>query len=164
VTGRPSDYSDELAATICARLMAGESLRDICDDDDMPGRSTVYEWLAANSSFADRYARAREVQADTIFDEILTICDDARNDWMEKRDADGAVVGWQENGEAISRSRLRVDARKWMAGKLRPKVYGEKVTQEVTGPDGGALQVATIDPSRLSDAQLKAIAGIAITK
>ncbi len=40
-------------------------------------------------------------------------------------------VGWQVNGEHIQRSRLRIDARKWMASKLAPKKYGEKLELDV---------------------------------
>jgi len=136
--GRPSDYTDELSNIICARLMDGESLRTICRDEDMPARSTVHLWIANNKDFSDRYAIARDRQADTIFDEILDIADNGSNDWLEKFDGDGGNVGYQVNGEAIQRSRLRVDARKWMAGKLRPKAYGEKV--DLTS-DGGPLQI-----------------------
>jgi hypothetical protein len=110
--------------------MDGESLRSICHDEAMPARSTVHLWLANNQEFSDRYAIARDRQADTIFDEILDIADDGSNDWMEKRDEAGGNLGWKENGEAIQRSRLRVDARKWMAGKLRPKKYGERLEVE----------------------------------
>jgi hypothetical protein len=128
--GRPSDYDEILAALICARLMDGESLRTICLDEEMPARSTVHLWLAQHAQFSDQYGKAREFQADTIFDEILDIADDGSNDWMEKRGEQGENLGWKENGEAIARSRLRVDARKWMAGKLRSKKYGDKIDHE----------------------------------
>ena len=36
-------------------------------------------------------------------------------------------AGWIANGENIRRSQVRIEARKWMAGKLRPKVYGDKL-------------------------------------
>jgi len=122
------EYTQELADTICARLADGESLRSICSDDSMPAMSTVMGWLARNAhaGFVEQYTRAREAQADAIFDECLDIADDGRNDWMERRDEDGGNLGWKENGEAMQRSRLRIDTRKWMAGKLRPKVYGDR--------------------------------------
>jgi len=101
----------------------------------------VFRWLASDEAFREMYARAREAQADTLFDEILDIADDARNDWMEKRSAEGEQVGWQENGEAIRRSQLRIDARKWMAGKLRPKKYGDKLDVE----HGGAVRFDRIE-------------------
>lgn len=130
---RASEYSDEIAALICERLAEGESLRSICLDEDMPSQSMVFRWLAAdeNSLFREQYARARETQADALFDEILDIADDGSNDWMERKDSEGENIGWKENGEALQRSRLRVDARKWMAGKLQPKKYGEAQTLTV---------------------------------
>lgn len=132
--GRPTGFSQEIASIICERIADGESLRSICDGEDMPAKSSVFKWLGEHKEFSDQYARARETQADAIFDEILDIADDGSNDWMQKRSADGSNVGWTENGEALRRSVLRVDARKWMAGKLRPKKYGEKLQH--TGADG----------------------------
>lgn len=151
--GRPSDFTDDLASEICDRLCAGESLRTIVRDDHMPASSTVFKWLAARPAFAEQYARAREVQADAIFEDILDIADDARNDWMERRGENDA--GWQANGEHIQRSRLRVDARKWMAGKLAPKKYGEKTALELSGKDGAPLTPVinvTIGPTEPSPA------------
>ncbi len=124
--GRVSEYTKEVGDTICARIADGESLRSICRDEGMPARGTVHVWLIKFQDFQDQYARAREYQADTIFDEILDIADDGSNDWMEKFDSEGGNIGWKENGEAIGRSRIRIDARKWMAGKMRPKKYADK--------------------------------------
>lgn len=138
-----TEFSQEVFDTICERLADGESLRSICSDDDMPNKATVFRWLGSDENLSDQYARARESQADAIFDEILDIADDARNDWMERGGEDDA--GYQANGEHIQRSKLRIDARKWMAGKLRPKVYGDKIQQEHTSPDGSMTPVAGFD-------------------
>ena len=135
-TGRPTSFNDTIADAICERLGDGESLRSVCCDEDMPNKATVFRWLAAHESFRDQYARARETQADSIVDEMLDIADDASNDWMEKRDKDGANIGWQENGDAMQRSRLRIDARKWMASKMAPKKYGDRQVLEHTDPHG----------------------------
>ena len=120
--GRPSDYSLELAARICERLADGESLKAICSADDMPNKATVYLWLTKHPEFSDMYARAREDQADTLADEIIEIADDSRRDTIT--DERGNEVC---NTEWINRSRLRVDARKWIAAKLKPRKYGERV-------------------------------------
>lgn len=127
-TGRPSSYSAAVGDVICERLANGESLREICSDEDMPHKATVFRWLAVNQVFRDQYARAREAQADVLADETIAIADDGRNDWMEKFGKDGESLGWQINGEAVSRSKLRVDARKWFAAKLQPKKYGDRTT------------------------------------
>ncbi len=120
-----SKFSQKLFDEICAKMVEGQSLRSICEDEDMPDKATVFRWLAKSDDLRDQYARARESQADAIFDEILDIADDARNDWMAKRGEDDD--GYQFMGEHVQRARLRIDARKWMAGKMRPKVYGDKL-------------------------------------
>ena len=113
----PQDTKDY----ICELIAAGKSLRAVLRDyDGMPASSTVFKELAADAEFAEQYARARESQADTLFDEILEIADSST--------------------QADDR-RVRIDARKWMAGKLRPKKYGEKQEVELSG----AVQIGRIE-------------------
>ena len=143
--GRPTIFSQELCDAICARIADGESLRSICRDDGMPSAGTVCRWLAEadKAAFREQYTRARDAQADALFDEILDISDDGRNDWMERHGKDN--TGWQLNGEHIQRSRLRVDARKWAASKLAPKKYGEKIDLNHGGqPDNPVSTVSKI--------------------
>lgn len=141
-TGRPTDYTSEIAGIICERLADGESLRTIGCDPELPSQRTIYRWLVQHEEFRQQYARARETQADTIFDEMLDIADDATNDWMERAESKGG--GWEVNGEHIQRTRLRIETRKWMAGKLRPKKYGEKL--ELAGSDDSPLRVVINKP------------------
>lgn len=113
MSGRLSVYSEELADTICERISSGESLNAICKDEGMPNKATVLRWLGReeHSAFRDQYARAREAQADALFDEMLEIADDSAED--------------------VQRSRLKFDARKWMASKLQPKKYGDRQQVQV---------------------------------
>jgi hypothetical protein len=76
--GRPSDYDVLVAETIRNRLSSGESLRAICADPAMPGRATVFRWLAGNEEFRRSYSLARECRAEDLSDEILEIADDSR--------------------------------------------------------------------------------------
>lgn len=142
--GRPSDYSTDLAERICSLLAEGISLRTVCLADDMPDKSTVFKWLRIYKEFADQYAHAKEEAADAFVEEMLDIADDGSNDWMEVHKGDN--VGWNENGEAIGRSRLRLDTRKWIASKLKAKKYGDKVSTELTGANGGALVITWQKP------------------
>lgn len=142
--GRPSEFTQEIADAICERIASGVSLRSIVEADDMPAASTVFKWLSERETFSEQYARAREAQADALFDEMLDIADDARNDWMVSRGEDENEA-WRLNGEHIQRSKLRLEARKWMASKLQPKKYGDKVTNEHTGADGGPIQVSRVE-------------------
>ena len=71
MTGRPSDFTDEIATRICDLLMDGLSMRSICQADDMPHRTTVVRWLERYPEFASMYAHARTLQADLMDDMIL---------------------------------------------------------------------------------------------
>lgn len=125
--------------TICQRIAEGESLRSVCRDENMPGLRTVLEWLEAEEEFRVKYARAREIQADLMAAELIDIADDGTNDWMEKKNASGENLGWAENGEALKRSQIRIATRQWIASKLLPKKYGEKLAV------GGANDLPPID-------------------
>lgn len=128
--GRPSTYRPETTLAICQRLATGESLRKICRDDDMPDMSTVIKWLSEHEEFSYQYARAREIQADTLADEILDIADTPLLGVTTKIKEDGATETTE--GDMLQHRRLQVDARKWYASKLAPKKYGDKVQQEVS--------------------------------
>ncbi|MNK88055.1 hypothetical protein D3C87_1080050 [compost metagenome] len=129
---RPSSYAVKVADTICERLAEGKSLNSICASDDMPHKATVFRWLSSHDEFRDQYARAREAQADVLFDEILDIANTPVEGTKTKLDKDGEVVEISK-GDMIEHRRLQIDARKWMAGKLRPKVYGDKLDVDLTG-------------------------------
>lgn len=124
--------------------MDGETLRQICRDEGMPDKSTVLRWLASNAEFCDQYARAREIQADHWADEVVEIADDGSNDWMERETKAGTIT--VVDHENINRSRLRVDTRKWLMTKAAPKKYGDKVTNELVGKDGGPIQTEELSP------------------
>lgn len=134
--------SDQIAshkATICDRIANGESLRQICGSEDMPACSTVFLWLNEDATFSEQYARAREAQADALFDEILIIADTPMLGEKRKIDKDGNEE--ITTGDMIEHRRLQVDARKWMAGKLKPKKYGDKIELGHTGEVGVVTKV-----------------------
>lgn len=126
---RPFDFRQDIADEICRDLVSGMSLRKICVNEAMPSQGRVYQWLHENEEFQKQYAHARAKQADAIFDECLDIADECSNDFTV--DSEGKVV---IDHDAIRRAQLRIDTRKWMAGKLRPKVYGDKL--DLTSSDG----------------------------
>lgn len=145
MTGRPSIYSQALSDEICEMISDGMSIREICRKDGMPGKTTIMRWLQENNTFRDQYAQAKEIGIEAIADDILDIADNGMNDWMERRGTEGENVGWQINGEAVRRSQIRIDARKWVLSKLAPKKYGDKISQEISGPDGGPVSVSRIE-------------------
>src|SRR5215472_1983954 len=112
--GRPTKYSPEWAEGFCALIAEGQSVVEICAKPDMPSQQSVYTWLKQDEDFLERYARAREAQADKFFKECIEIADAAT----------------QENCNV---ARLRVDTRKWAAARLAPKKYGDHMSHDVKG-------------------------------
>ena len=148
VTPAPHAYDMSIADEVLDGIAAGGSLREVCGKPGLPSVTTFMRWLAdeRNENLRERYARARELQAEYMAEDILSIADEectmVKADKHGSQDDDG-----QGNTEvvfdstAVQRNRLRVDARKWLLSKLAPKKYGDKVTQEHTGANGGAIEV-----------------------
>ena len=135
---RPSDYTVEKADSICEHIAGGKSLVSWCAVDGRPNYTTVMRWIQQQPEFRNKYAGAREAQADYLAEEIVQISDDGSNDTYETED------GPRTNQDVIARSRLRVDARKWYASKLAPKKYGDKVETTLTGNVDHSLTVSFV--------------------
>jgi hypothetical protein len=138
--GPSTSYTAEVAELILELLAAGQSLKEICRENECtPDDSTVRKWALDDvQGFAARYSRAREIGYHSMADEIFDIADDGRNDWMDRHNERTGVTDTVPNNEHMNRSRLRVDTRKWFLSKVLPKIYGDKLA--VTGADGGPLQ------------------------
>ena len=117
-------FDQEIANVICDKLAEGKSLRSICESADLPSRETVRKWLREDEGFAGQYARAREEQADFYADKIIEIADEAKDP---------------------QKARVQIDARKWVASKLKPKVYGDRIQQDLTFNELDGLTGAQID-------------------
>ena len=103
----------------------------------MPPESTVRKWaLEDRDGFSAQYATAREIGYQSMADELLDIADDSSGDVQSDEDGNKKF-----NGEFASRSRLRVDTRKWLLSKALPKVYGDKITQAVENGEDGPFEV-----------------------
>ena len=128
-SGRPSKYTRKLTDGICRRMANGETLSAICRDEKMPAKSTVNLWIANDKDgFSDRYAKAYTARAWFLADELIDIADDGHNDYMEvNHDGD---LAYKVNGEAVARSRLRVDTRKFLLSKLIPQ-FSDKPDQGI---------------------------------
>lgn len=127
--GRPSIFTEELAARICERLAAGESLLAVCQSDDMPAESTVRRWaLDDHEGFFAKYARAREIGYLHMGDEMLEIADTTQEGVVVKESEKGIET---RSGDMIEHRKLRVETRKWTLARMLPKVYGDRQTHEV---------------------------------
>lgn len=118
-----STFSRELFDRICERMADGESLRAICKGKDMPNKRTVMRWIENDEALQLQYSQAQTLRAEHYFDEIVDIAD-------SKADP--------------QKTRVQIDARKWVLARMNPKKYGDKFTQELTGEGGGALVVKIV--------------------
>lgn len=142
-TGRfLSQYTQEIAIRFCTAISEGKSLRSVCKIEGMPSKPTVFEWLRDNPEFARLYQIACEERAEGYAEEIVDIADDGTNDYVVE---DGMM---RFNSEHVQRSKLRVEARKWIACKLKPKKYGDKLAL------GGA---SDLPPMQVSEIVIRAV-------
>jgi hypothetical protein len=130
VRGRPSLYTEEVAAEICLRLSKGESLLSICSEDTMPDESTVRMWAVDDyQGFYTKYARARDIGLEHHADLIIKLADEIRPGQRTVSKATGMEI---TELDQVERSKLQIDARKWYLSKIAPKRYGDKVEHEVS--------------------------------
>ena len=142
----PARVTPSIAATICARLAAGQTLRAICRDPRLPGEAVVRRWAVEQPAFAAELGRAREVGVATLADELLEIADDPSGDGGIDDKAKA-----RPDAEAIQRARLRVETRKWLLARLLPRVRGEAAAGANGGSTLEALVLACIEAKREPD-------------
>lgn len=127
--GRPSDYTQEIADTICEQISQGKSLRSICREENMPSGVTIFSWLRTNPEFLSQYDRATSERTETQQEMILEIGDEAI---VHAETSDPKA-----SGAIVSAYKLKADNLKWSMSKMKPKKYGDKV--DVTS-DGKAIK------------------------
>ena len=159
-----------VSAQICEELKVGRSLESICKAEGMPSVATFLEWVNKDPSGVGKdYAHAREIGYALLADEIVALSDKT-HEWVTVHALDpqtgdpvyddkGAPVLKQMlmplNSDVIAHKRVQIDTRKWMLSKMLPKVYGDKITQEHTGSNGGPIALAAVDLKNLSDEELE---------
>lgn len=122
-------YDPELGARFCASMAeTTESIARICQRDGMPSKATIFRWRAEQPEFAKMYEAAKVEQLYAGIDECTEIADAA-----------------EQTSEGIQKAKLRIETRLKVAQRLKPKELGEKVTNELTGPDGGPVQLQRIE-------------------
>jgi hypothetical protein len=117
---RPSKYNPKIGDKLCEMIAEGNSASKACKSAGVAMR-TFYGWARENEEFSAQLMRAREDQADTFADQMCDIADDE---------------------EDVQRAKLKIDARKWVAARMKPKSWGDKVHQEISGPDGGPIEIS----------------------
>lgn len=134
------ELTPELENAICEAIATTpRGLDYICrNNESFPSAATVHRMLVENEKFCESYLRARERQADLIFDECLEIADEAQTETIVGE----SVVKY--DATAVSRNKLRVDTRMRMAGKLSPKKYGDSTQVKHADAHGNKLDATAL--------------------
>lgn len=129
--GRPEDFTLEKGKFICEVIATStKGLRWLHKNiEGFPAPETIYKWRFNHEEFRKQYTEAYKHKADLLAEEITDISDATQEDYIE---SDHGAVFSTEN---YQQRRLRIDTRKWIACKLLPKVYGDKVEHHVTIQD-----------------------------
>jgi hypothetical protein len=139
-TGRPSLYSPQLAAQIIARLAGGLSLERLCRNKQMPSASTIYRWLGERADFREAYVRAGEAKGIRSGERVVDIAE---------RCLRGEIPP--------DAARVAIEGHKWAAGRLAPKVYGDRVA--LTDPNGEAFGTTVVQARHDLESKLARLAG-----
>ena len=132
--GRPSEYDPEVADRLCKWLAEGRSLNKFCSIEGNPSAPAIRRWREENQEFRSQYAQARIDQYYVYADQIIEIADDGVNDSYV--DDKGNI---RTDHDVVHRSRLRVEARKWLLSKRLPDEFGDSVSAGAQKPEPKTL-------------------------
>lgn len=103
-------YTPEIADIICARIGEGQSVKRAIKGIGYPTIAEFYAWLRESEEFRRQYWTARAAAADALVEEMLDLCDEC-----------------EEDKDCVGKARLQIDTRKWIAAKLQPAKYGDRL-------------------------------------
>jgi len=146
--GRPTIFTKNLSDVICVRIAEGESMRSISRDESMPAMKTLFRWLREKPEFRQQYEIAKEESADVHAEDIIYISDHEASSPVMVDGIPLMIDGKQVyavDSASVAHARLRIDARKWVSSKLKPKKYGERLHSEHSGHVGLGSVLSDLD-------------------
>lgn len=126
---KPVTYNKKIHGQICDYLREGLSVREIALKPGMPSKSAYFKWRSKKKQFRDDTHQAKIDGCFALVDEAKDIAFDKEYDWKDVQQADGS---WKRvvDREVVARSKLKIDFILTVAGKLLPKVFGDKLEVE----------------------------------
>lgn len=132
-------FTEEVALELLNRLARGETLKQITKDVHMPSYQQVLKWVKSDPDFQEAYLSAQEFRMNVFADEILEIADDAVGDIRLGFDKNGNVIP-EVNVEAIQRSKLRIETRKYLMERYARGTFcaQKSVDNRISNSNGNA--------------------------
>jgi len=151
---KPYNHTEEekiiIVTEICDRVIEEKISFNKAVKESKISYVTFFQWLSKSDQLKELYNYATLIRSDILFDEMIDIADDGINDFVKKQISEGVEVEIL-NSEHIQRSRLRIDARKWILAKMQPKKYGERL--DLSSSDG-SMTPKVLDLAQLSTEEL----------
>jgi hypothetical protein len=121
--GRPSKYTPELGEEICAAIACSElGLAHLVNaNPHWPERSTIFLWRRTHADFSDKYTKAKEDQVEVSVEYMQELMNEPHK-WIDETGS----LKLDHN-----MMRMKMDAIKWQAAKLKPRKFGDAKEQEV---------------------------------
>ena len=134
---RGKQFSDQYLRGVLNALAEGGNVWDLAKK-----RRVSYTTLdaALHARKPDEYARVKENRAHKLVKEIVELADE-KPPLVEGR-VDSGWIQWKKN---------QIDARKWVACKLLPRVYGDRPDPEPSGPAVKPADAVFFDQVRPED-------------
>lgn len=144
---------------VLARVDSGWHLtKALLDVEGAPTKLMWYNWLRRDPELNQQYQDAKVRGLMAMADELQEIADTPHlgETKTETSDANGGsskVV----TEDMLGHRNLQISTRKWLLGKGLPKLFGDRILQEVSGPDGSPLKISTVDLKGLTDDELETL-------
>lgn len=138
-TAESPEFSEQLAASLCARIATGKKLDRACALAH-PGLTAdvVYLWLYRNTDFAILYREAKRSAMMQYLEDTVEIADDDSGDTYEAFTKDGDRYD-APNSAAVNRAKLKVETRKWVMSTMAREIFGEQRAGAGSAADGGTV-------------------------
>lgn len=142
-----SIYTAEIADALVEWISSGKTLREFCRQEGMPNWRTVYLWRETQPEFDARIVRARDLGHDAIAEEALQIADTPMEGIRTESSEDGIKTVTED---MLGHRKLQIETRLKLLAKWSPKKYGDRLHTELTGPNGGPIEMAQKAAAALS--------------
>lgn len=137
----PSQWDDEQIEVILQRLASGETLKAICRTEGYPSHQAIRRWaIEDKNGFASRYKDARELGLMAMIEETIDIADEVEIGVTKTSKPSGIEI---KEADMTEHRKLKIAARQWLVSRVLAQ-YGNKVTQEHVGANGGPIQTQTV--------------------